>query len=184
MHRPDEQSLLTFVRGAIADTIRGNADAVQPDSRLGMDLGMESLDYVDLQFRLESEFGVRLLEGGAIQKLEEIYGPERLAMGGRLTSLGSRVLRLRLPEVSQDRLVVGQPMQGIEGWFTVRTWVRTVGEILDARPKACPGCGSESFEVRTPGALTCGRCQNDVPCPDAEACLVAWVESHRHELAA
>ena len=68
---PTEQQIYDQVRHAVADILRLPVDRITKDARLGEDLGMESIDYVDLQFRLESEFGIQLYPGSAADRLRE-----------------------------------------------------------------------------------------------------------------
>ena len=46
----------------IADSLAIEASTVTPESRLIDDLGADSLDFVDLMFAIEREFGVKLRE--------------------------------------------------------------------------------------------------------------------------
>jgi acyl carrier protein len=50
------------LRTMIADSLAIEASAVTPQSRLIDDLGADSLDFVDLMFAIEREFGVKLRE--------------------------------------------------------------------------------------------------------------------------
>ena len=174
---PTEQQIYDQVRHAVADILRLPVDRITKDARLGEDLGMESIDYVDLQFRLESEFGIQLYPGSAVDRLRELLAPNPLETDGLLTPFGASVLRLRLPEIDRDRLREGQPAAGIEALFTSMTWVRVITELLDARPEKCPHCQASDLEATKPAGLTCTSCDREVPCPDGEACLVAWAET-------
>jgi len=63
---PDDPSLVggrelrTFVREVIADVLMVAPEAVTPDSRLVADLGAESIDFLDLIFRIEEALGVKI----------------------------------------------------------------------------------------------------------------------------
>ena len=46
----------------IADSLAVEASTITPESRLIDDLGADSLDFVDLMFAIETEFGVKLRE--------------------------------------------------------------------------------------------------------------------------
>ena len=50
------------LRAMIADSLAVEASAVTLQSRLIDDLGADSLDFVDLMFAIETEFGVKLRE--------------------------------------------------------------------------------------------------------------------------
>ena len=171
---PNDEDIYLSVRKAIAETLRQPEEVVTPDSRLGEDLGGESLDFVEIEYRLETEFGVEFYHGNAIERLGELLTPRELERDGLLTGFGAAVLRLRLPEIDPGRLCEGRPVTGIQASFTPRTWVRAVKELLEARPTSCPHCGSDQLVVAEPSVLCCDACDREVACPDGEICLVAW----------
>jgi len=57
-----DQQILERVQKIIAEVLRIPQDQVTPDSQLGEDLGGESLDFVDLQFGLETDYGVEFYQ--------------------------------------------------------------------------------------------------------------------------
>lgn len=50
-----------IIRAAVADSLAVDADEIELSSRL-VDLGADSLDFIDLLFVLEKQFGVKLRE--------------------------------------------------------------------------------------------------------------------------
>ena len=54
--------ILSKLRPMIADSLAVDETQVLPDSRLIDDLGADSLDFVDLVFAIEKEFGVKVRE--------------------------------------------------------------------------------------------------------------------------
>jgi acyl carrier protein len=177
MLMPTDQEIYECVRQAITSIREDLGDRLTIDSELGEELGLESLDYVDIEFRLETTFGVEFYHGSALEKLSELLAPRQLEEDGLLTSEGAAVLRLRLPEIDPDRLRPGQPVAGIEAKFTPRTWVRVVKELVDARPQRCAFCGSERLEVTKPSLLRCADCSSEVRSPDGEECLARWAST-------
>jgi acyl carrier protein len=171
---PTDQEIYECVRQAITSIREDLGDRLTIDSELGEELGLESLDYVDIEFRLETTFGVEFYHGSALEKLSELLAPRRLEENGFLTSDGAAVLRLRLPEVDPDRLRPGLPVAGIEAKFTPRTWIRVVKELVHARPQRCPSCGTERLDVIKPSLLRCAGCGSEVRSPDGEECLAIW----------
>jgi acyl carrier protein len=55
-----ESELQRLVREVIADVLMVAPEAVTPDSRLVADLGAESIDFLDLVFRIEEALGVKI----------------------------------------------------------------------------------------------------------------------------
>jgi acyl carrier protein len=58
----DRLMILSKLRPMIADSLAVDETQVLPDSRLIDDLGADSLDFVDLVFAIEKEFGVKVRE--------------------------------------------------------------------------------------------------------------------------
>lgn len=56
----DRQRLGELVRQIIADVLMVPLEQVTPEARLVADLGAESIDFLDLVFRLEEALGVRI----------------------------------------------------------------------------------------------------------------------------
>ena len=179
---PSDREIGQTVQETVAHILRISVDDVAPDAKLGKDLGMTSLDYVDLQFSLESEYRVEFYSGSAVERIAELLVPAKLQERGLLTEFGANVLQLRLPEVEAGRLQAGEP-GAIEALFTSKTWARTVRELLAARPDLCPHCQSSELEVTDPSTMRCRSCRRETTCPDGEACLVEWVETIRPSLA-
>jgi acyl carrier protein len=174
---PTDREIYECVRQAITVIRQDLGDRLTLDSELGDELGLESLDYVDVEFRLETTFGVEFYHGSALEKLSELLAPRQLEEDGLLTADGAAVLRLRLPEIDPDRLRPGQPVAGIEAKFKPQTWVRVVKELVHARPQRCPSCGSERLEVTKPSLLRCAGCSTELRSPDGEECLAVWASS-------
>lgn len=169
----DEQ-IFERVQSVIAETLRISLEEVKMDSVLGDELGATSLDFVDIIFRLQSDFKISFYEGGIIEKLSEIFGADALSVNGRLTELGAEIVRLRMPEVEASKINPGMPLAGIEALFTTATWVRVVKDLLDARPQKCINCASEKLQPIRPSVLLCEACKNEIPCPSQEQLLTEW----------
>ena len=174
---PTDQEIYESVRQAITAIRRDLGNRVTPECELGAELGLESLDYVDIEFRLETTYGVEFYHGSALEKLAELLAPRQLEEDGLLTADGAAVLRLRLPEIDPERLQPGLPTAGIEAKFTPRTWVRVVKELLRARPQVCRSCGSARLEAVRPSLLRCAGCGAELRSTDGEECLVAWART-------
>lgn len=172
MEYTDDQ-IVQEVRTLIADTLRISPEDVRMDAVLGEELGAESLDLIELEFRLEDYFLINFQLGGIFETLSEVFGVDTLVQDGRLTELGASILRQRMPEVCPDKIVAGaSPM--IEAWYTPSTWVRAVKEVLAARPTTCPNCGSDRVKPVKPSVLACDACRSELNCPTQAEVVTAW----------
>ena len=59
-----DPQIMDKVRACFADALGQDIDEVQPESKVIGDLGAESLDFLDIAFRLERAFDIRIPRGG------------------------------------------------------------------------------------------------------------------------
>lgn len=173
----DEKEILGQVQKSVAEVLRIPVTDVKEDSRLGEDLDAESMDFVEVIFRVETEYGIEFYPGSAMELLAELLAPNPIEEKGLITAFGAKVLTLRMPELDAARLAEGQSAAGIEAQFTPRTFARVVQELLGARPHACPRCNSEKLNLAKASILLCNECQLEIPCPTGEEYLKDWAKS-------
>jgi len=100
---PDSREILGRVQTAVADTLVVDLDTVTPAQRFFTDLGGESLEWLDLSFRLDKEFGIR------IPGISNYAGIETDAEG-RFTLRGIAAMRTFMPASLLDRLQDRRPL--------------------------------------------------------------------------
>jgi len=98
-------------------------DELQWDSTILEDLGAESLDLLDIVFRLEREFNIQIPRG----QLTADPGSEE---DGRLTDAGCQRLREMMPEVPPDEIQPGLKTSEIPTLFRVATFYNLVDNLL------------------------------------------------------
>jgi acyl carrier protein len=113
------------VLACVADVLAIDPTKITPTASLIDDLGAESLDFLDLVFRLETDHKVKIPRDGI-----RLVAQEGLADGfeqaGVLTPAAIERLRILMPEVSQAKLVPGLRAHQLPNLFTVETFVRLV----------------------------------------------------------
>src|SRR3954462_6954653 len=82
---PPNDEIFEKVQSTLVDALGVDEDDVTPDATLSKDLGAESIDLLDIVFRLERNFGIKIPRGEMFP--EDVSGPE-LARNGKLTSKG------------------------------------------------------------------------------------------------
>jgi len=60
----DEKIIYEKVKESVVEALGVDEEEVTPDATLFDDLGAESLDLLDIVFRLEKEFGIKIPRGG------------------------------------------------------------------------------------------------------------------------
>jgi len=131
---PLDRAVYAKVVHAFCEALALDEDEVQLDSLVIDDLGAESLDFLDIAFRLERAFSIKIPRG-EIQRAAEQRAGEAFEVGGKLTESGAAALREALPEVDSDSIVAGFPVRDIPRLFTVETFYNMVLGLL--APKEC-----------------------------------------------
>src|SRR5688500_9890963 len=102
-----EVPMLDRIRAIIADALYCDAQDVNADTNLMRDLGAESIDFLDIIFRLEKEFSVKIPKGEIERRAKGNLSDDQFAINGLLTSEGLQQLRLAMPEVDSDDIKSG-----------------------------------------------------------------------------
>jgi len=131
----DDTQIVEGVREAIAEALGLEMDEVEANSALFDELGAESLDLLDIVFRLEKTFDIKIPRGGVQQDALAAEGvsEDEVVQDGALTALGAEKLREKMDEVDASKLVEGFRIDDIPTLFTVQTFVKIVKEELAAK---------------------------------------------------
>ena len=113
------------VLGCVADVLAIDPGKITPAASLIDDLGVESLDFLDLVFRLETDHKIKITRDGIRLIAQDGLG-EGFEQAGVLTPAALERLRILMPEVAQSRLAPGLKSHQIPNLFTVETFVRLV----------------------------------------------------------
>ena len=69
-----EEKVYEELKKAIVETLRVEEGSVTPESSLINDLGAESLDFLDINYRLEQSFGIKMARHFVLEHIEELFG--------------------------------------------------------------------------------------------------------------
>ena len=119
-----DQEIGDTVCRVVAEAL-GRDVEVRVTSNLMNDLGAESLDFLDIVFKLEQTFGIQITRGEMERAARGDMSDEEFAPGGVISDAGLQRLRELMPEAA-DRIQPGlRPMQ-ILSLFSVQTFVNIV----------------------------------------------------------
>ncbi|HZF50697.1 MAG TPA: phosphopantetheine-binding protein [Polyangiaceae bacterium] len=119
-----DQEIGDTVCRVVAEAL-GRDVEVRVTSNLMNDLGAESLDFLDIVFKLEQTFGIQITRGEMERAARGDMSDEEFAPGGVISEAGLQRLRELMPEAA-DRIQPGlRPMQ-ILSLFSVQTFVNIV----------------------------------------------------------
>lgn len=110
----------------IADALGCDEDEVQPDSSLINDLDAESIDFLDIVFRLEREFKVKIPRGKAVEEARGELTEEEFEQGGIVTPAGVAKIKAYMTEVPEDRYPDPLKSADIPKLFTSETFCKMV----------------------------------------------------------
>jgi acyl carrier protein len=117
-----EKDVVQVVREVIAEALARDVSEVRPEHNLMEDLGAESLDFLDIVFKLERAFGIQITRGEMERAARGDMTDEEFAPAGVISEAGLARLRELMPEAA-DRIKPGlRPVQ-ILALFSVRTFV-------------------------------------------------------------
>ena len=114
------------VAETMADALGCEVEKVLLDASLIADLGAESIDFLDIVFRLERLFKVKIPRGKIVEDARGPLSPEQFEQGGTLTAAGIERLKEFLSEVPADRFGSPQKVSEIPQLFTTATFCKMI----------------------------------------------------------
>src|SRR4026207_2561938 len=92
---PTKAEVFDKVRTALVDALGVDDDEVVPEATMVGDLGAESIDFLDIVFRLEKSFGIEIPRSELFP--EDILTNAEYVKDGKVTPAGVAELRKRMP---------------------------------------------------------------------------------------
>jgi acyl carrier protein len=129
---PVAPEIYAQVTSVLAEALVVDKEDITPTAALQRDLGADSLDLLELMFRLEHEFGIKIPRGELFLESTFRIGPE-LVQDGKLTDKGVAELRSRLPYADLSSLQTDRRLSAIPDLFTVGLVAAYVAWKLDSR---------------------------------------------------
>jgi acyl carrier protein len=115
---PDANEVHVRVTKVLVESLGVEKDDVIPSATLQGDLGAESIDFLDIMFRLEREFSIKIGRNELFPDPISPYHPV-FARDGRLTDEGLTALRLRMPYANFRELEFDRQLNRVDDLFTV-----------------------------------------------------------------
>ncbi len=130
---PTRDEILTTVSETLIDALGVDDDEVTPEASLVGDLGAESIDFLDIVFRLEKNFDLKIPRGELFPE-NLTAGDPNLVKDGVVTEAGIEELRTRLPFADVGKLAADPKVENIPDLFTV-------GMVVSYLEKKLQGAG-------------------------------------------
>ena len=128
-----KQEIFEELKPLLVEVLGVAPEKVRLESVLVSDLGAESIDLLDLSFRLEEKFGVRIeaneMERDAIKRLPGgVYEKD-----GYLTEAAIGEIRKSLPELDPSKFAKGLRKVDLPSLLTVSFFVQFIARKLAAK---------------------------------------------------
>jgi acyl carrier protein len=122
---PSQQEIYSKVSATLVEALNVDEEDIKPAATLQGDLGAESIDFLDIVFRLEREFGIKIPRGELFP--ESIFqGDPDFVQNGRVTEKGLAELRARMPFADLGKFEANPELTAISDLFTVEMITRYI----------------------------------------------------------
>lgn len=143
-----EEEIVARVKEIAGEIVMMDSEEISNDSSVIDDLGMESIDFLDLVFRLEKQFGISLPRQDPVRRIMNKLGPERFINEGKFTGDGVKLLKILFPEQAAQ-MREGMEESELPSFITIQSYVDVVKRGLklhEWRPEKCDQCGAAEYE--------------------------------------
>ena len=97
---PTKDEIYEKIKTALVDALGVDEEEVTPEATLVGDLGAESIDFLDIVFRLEKAFDIKIPRGELFP--EDVLTNSKYVQDGQVTESGLAELRKRMPFANLD----------------------------------------------------------------------------------
>jgi acyl carrier protein len=124
--KEDISTIYPTVAATIADALGCDVEDVKPDSSLIEDLDAESIDFLDMVFRLERAFKIKIPRGKIVENARGTLSESEFEQNGIVTPAGLAQLKEYLAEVPAERFKNPTKVKDIPRLFTTETFCKLV----------------------------------------------------------
>ncbi|MDZ4848853.1 MAG: acyl carrier protein [Pirellulaceae bacterium] len=127
---PTDDEVFTKVQAALVDALGVDDDEVTPEATMVGDLGAESIDFLDIVFKLEKAFGIKVPREELFP--EDILTNASFVKDGKVTDTGISELKTRMPWADLSKFEANPRVQDFGDVLTVGDLCRYVQAKLAA----------------------------------------------------
>lgn len=119
------------VQGVLVDALGVDDDEVTGDATLMGDLGAESIDFLDIVFRLEKSFSIKIARE-ELFPVEKLMNDPKYVAGGKLTAEGLAELKNVMSHTDLSSFEKDPDINKIGDLFTVQSIANFIENKLNA----------------------------------------------------
>lgn len=121
---PSRDEIFEKVKTALIDALGVDDDEVTSSATMVGDLGAESIDFLDIVFRLEKSFGIKIPRGELFP--EDVLSSTEFVTNGKVNAAGMAALKARMPFYDLTKFEQNPSVQNFPNMLTVEDMVRYV----------------------------------------------------------
>jgi acyl carrier protein len=115
---PSQAEIFDKVREALVDALGVDDDEVTPEATLRGDLDAESIDFLDIVFRLEKAFDIKIERGELIPM--DVLENADFVQDGKVNAQGIAQLKQRMPFADLSKFEANPNVQNLGETLTVQ----------------------------------------------------------------
>ncbi|MAX24787.1 MAG: acyl carrier protein [Phycisphaeraceae bacterium] len=116
--------IFSKVQEVLVDALAVDDEEVTSEATLTGDLGAESIDFLDIVFRLEKAFGIKIDQGEIFPS--NVLENEEYVKDGKVTDAGMEELKKRMPHADLSEFDASRDVEEFSNIFTVDTIVKFI----------------------------------------------------------
>ncbi len=126
---PTKQEIFENIQTVLVDALGVDDEDVTPEATLVGDLGAESIDFLDIVFRLEKAFDIKIPRGELFP--EDVLTNPDYIQDGRVTEAGLEELKKRMPFANLDKFSQNPVVQDFGNLLTVADMCRFIESKIE-----------------------------------------------------
>lgn len=126
----DQNEILGKVTEVMVEALGVDDDEVTPEATLTGDLGAESIDFLDIVFRLEKAFDIKIDQGELFP--DNVAQNPEYVQDGKVTDKGLAELKAKMPHADFTELEKDPDIDKVGEVFTVHAIVKFIENKLAA----------------------------------------------------
>ena len=124
--RDEIMAVFPTIAETMADALGCDVDDIKLDVSLIEGLDAESIDFLDMVFRLERAFKIKIPRGKIVENARGTLSEAQFEQNGLVTDVGLAQLRAYLSEVPAERFKTPTKVKDIPRLFTPETFCKLV----------------------------------------------------------
>jgi len=131
------EEIFRCVQETLVDALGVDEEEITEEATLTGDLGAESIDFLDIVFRLEKAFNIKIPRGELFPD-DVLNNPDYVA-NGKLTPAGLEQLKRAMPHADFGDFEQDPDVNKVPDLFTVRTIINYIDQKINAGSASSAG---------------------------------------------